>query len=104
MPILITYLLMDMKGVSLDNNYIVDFGILYFDWSMVWAFIYKRIECNKDESLFQFIDLLTNKPVHEITSMLKYKNILITFCLWYFYYRLIGNRLYIILLLTTIKP
>ena len=31
MPILITYLLMDMKGVSLDNNYIVDFGILYFD-------------------------------------------------------------------------
>ena len=41
---------------------------------MVRAFMYKRIECKKNKSLFWCIDLLTNKTVHDITEILKYNS------------------------------
>ena len=46
---------------------------------MVRAFTYKKIECKKNKSLVQFIDLLTIKTVHVITEISKDKTILFTF-------------------------
>ena len=56
--------------------------ISYLGWTMVRAFMYKRINFKKNKGLVQYIDELTIKIVHEIIEISNNWTILLTFCLW----------------------
>ena len=67
MSILMTNLLMAVKGWSLYDNYIVYMMISYLGWKMVQAFTHKKIKCKKNNTLVRCIYPLTIKTVHNIT-------------------------------------
>ena len=48
--------------------------ILYLVISLVLAFMYELIKHKRNERLVQWIDLLTIKPVHDITEIPKDRN------------------------------
>ena len=87
MRISMANILMELKGLYQDGNYIITMMIAYLGWSMVHEFTHKRIECKKNTFLFQFLDWLTIETVHDITEILKDKTILLTSILWYLYDR-----------------
>ena len=92
MPILMTYILMVIKDLSLHGEYIVKIMISYLYWTMVWALTYKQIECDKNEILVRFIDQLNIKTVHDITEIPNYITYISSFMLlwslnnWYTVY------------------
>ena len=79
--ILMTYLLMVIKGWLPDNDYIIWMIWSYLGWSMVRAFMYKQSECKKNKRLSQCIYRLMNETVHEITEILKDQNWILKFSL-----------------------
>ena len=98
-----TYLSMVMKGLLQDKYYIVYMVLLYLVISMVQYFIHKQIECKNNKHLVQCIYWFTIKKVREIAEILKDRNWVHTFRLWYSYDLLTMNRPYIILLCRPIK-